>query len=275
MLLALRRIVDGAARRCRCASACTRGRAVRGRHRPALPPHLHGDGRRRQPRGAADGARRRPARALRDARGRSSARARASRRSRSSRSRSRARRCRSRRSRVGRGARPRAAARRPCPMRFPLIGRDARARRRSRARSTTRSRGRGRLIELVSEPGMGRSRLMEEVRDRAEGVRVLHATCEPYTAAHAVRDLARAAAPAARRAPGTTPTSSSLARLRAHARARRPERCCRGCRCSAIALDVDVAVDARGRPARARVPRRAAARGRAALHAPPAARAGR
>ena len=42
-------------------------------------------------------------------------------------------------------------------------------------------RGRGRLIELVSEPGMGRSRLMEEVRDRAGELRVLHATCEPYT----------------------------------------------------------------------------------------------
>ena len=65
-------------------------------------------------------------------------------------------------------------------MRFPLIGRDRELEQISRALDDAR-RGRGRLIELVSEPGMGRSRLMEEVRDRADGVRVLHATCEPYT----------------------------------------------------------------------------------------------
>jgi len=74
------------------------------------------------------------------------------------------------------------AARGPLPVRFPLIGRDRELDRITRALDDAR-RGRGRLIELVSEPGMGRSRLMEEVRDRADGVRVLHATCEPYTQA--------------------------------------------------------------------------------------------
>ena len=66
------------------------------------------------------------------------------------------------------------------PVRFPLVGRERELDQITRALDDAQ-RGRGRLIELVSEPGMGRSRLMEEVRDRAEGVRVLHATCEPYT----------------------------------------------------------------------------------------------
>jgi class 3 adenylate cyclase/tetratricopeptide (TPR) repeat protein len=83
---------------------------------------------------------------------------------------------------VGRVLRGRDAARGSVPVRFPLIGRDLELDAITRALDDA-DRGRGRLIELVSEPGMGRSRLMEEVRDRAEGVRVLHATCEPYTAA--------------------------------------------------------------------------------------------
>jgi class 3 adenylate cyclase/tetratricopeptide (TPR) repeat protein len=81
---------------------------------------------------------------------------------------------------VGRVLRGRDAARGPVPVRFPLIGRDRELAQIARALDDAR-RGRGRLIELVSEPGMGRSRLMEEVRDRAGGVRVLHAACEPYT----------------------------------------------------------------------------------------------
>jgi class 3 adenylate cyclase/tetratricopeptide (TPR) repeat protein len=70
----------------------------------------------------------------------------------------------------------------PVPVRLPLVGRERELTEVERALDDAR-RGRGRLIELVSEPGMGKSRLMEEVHDRAEGVRVLHATCEPYTAA--------------------------------------------------------------------------------------------
>ena len=81
---------------------------------------------------------------------------------------------------VGRVVLSRDAARGPVPVRFPLIGRDRELEQITQALDDAR-RGRGRLIELVSEPGMGRSRLMEEVRDRADGVRVLHATCEPYT----------------------------------------------------------------------------------------------
>ena len=81
---------------------------------------------------------------------------------------------------VGPVVQSRDAARGAVPVRFPLIGRDRELEQISRALDDAR-RGRGRLIELVSEPGMGRSRLMEEVRDRADGVRVLHARCEPYT----------------------------------------------------------------------------------------------
>jgi class 3 adenylate cyclase/tetratricopeptide (TPR) repeat protein len=66
------------------------------------------------------------------------------------------------------------------PTRFPLVGRERELDSIVRALDDAR-RGRGRLIELVSEPGMGRSRLMEEVRDRLDGVRVLHAACEPFT----------------------------------------------------------------------------------------------
>ncbi len=81
---------------------------------------------------------------------------------------------------VGRVVLSRGAAQGPLPVRFPLVGRERELEQISQALDDA-ERGRGRLIELVSEPGMGRSRLMEEVRDRAEGVRVLHATCEPYT----------------------------------------------------------------------------------------------
>jgi class 3 adenylate cyclase len=68
------------------------------------------------------------------------------------------------------------------PVRFPLIGREDELLELERALDDA-SRGRGRLIDLVSEPGIGKSRLMEEVRDRSEDVRILHSTCEAYTAA--------------------------------------------------------------------------------------------
>jgi class 3 adenylate cyclase/tetratricopeptide (TPR) repeat protein len=89
--------------------------------------------------------------------------------------------------------RPSERRRERVPERLPLIGRDRELARIRRALDDA-SRGRGRLIELVSEPGMGRSRLMEEVRNLAEGVRVVHAACEPYTAStpyRTVRDILR------------------------------------------------------------------------------------
>ena len=68
------------------------------------------------------------------------------------------------------------------PVHFPLVGREDELGRLERALDDA-SRGRGRLIELDGEAGIGKTRLMEEVRDRSEGLRKLHATCEAYTAA--------------------------------------------------------------------------------------------
>ena len=68
------------------------------------------------------------------------------------------------------------------PIRFPLIGRDHELALLARALDDA-SRGQGRLIELVSEPGMGRSRLMEELRDGDADFRALHVTCEAYATA--------------------------------------------------------------------------------------------
>jgi class 3 adenylate cyclase/tetratricopeptide (TPR) repeat protein len=114
---------------------------------------------------------------------------------------------------VGRVVLGRAAARGPVPVRFPLIGRERELEQIVRALDDAR-RGRGRLIELVSEPGMGRSRLMEEVRDRAGGLRVLRATCEPYTSTTPYatwRELLRQLLGAA----WDDPDDAVLARLRA------------------------------------------------------------
>ena len=68
------------------------------------------------------------------------------------------------------------------PIRFPLIGRDHELALLARALDDA-SRGQGRLIELVSEPGMGRSRLMEELRDGDVDFRALHVTCEAHATA--------------------------------------------------------------------------------------------
>lgn len=43
------------------------------------------------------------------------------------------------------------------------------------------ARGRGRLIEIVGEPGIGKTRMLEELRERAGEIRMLHATAEAYT----------------------------------------------------------------------------------------------
>ena len=43
--------------------------------------------------------------------------------------------------------------------------------------------GAGRVVEIVGEPGIGKSRLLAEVAGRAEGMAVLAAACEPYETA--------------------------------------------------------------------------------------------
>ena len=52
----------------------------------------------------------------------------------------------------------------------------------------------GRYVEVVAEPGMGKSRLIDELRSRAHGVTVVAAACVEYESAtpyYAVRSLLR------------------------------------------------------------------------------------
>ncbi|HWH93871.1 MAG TPA: adenylate/guanylate cyclase domain-containing protein [Baekduia sp.] len=63
---------------------------------------------------------------------------------------------------------------------FPLVGRGAQIADLQRAVAAT-ARGGGVLVEITGEPGMGKTRLLHELRRLAGDRRVLHATCEAYT----------------------------------------------------------------------------------------------
>jgi predicted ATPase/class 3 adenylate cyclase len=63
----------------------------------------------------------------------------------------------------------------------PLIGRDAEMEVLMEAVASAR-RGQGRVIDLVGEPGIGKSRLLAEVRSRAEGFASITSECEEYEA---------------------------------------------------------------------------------------------
>ena len=65
--------------------------------------------------------------------------------------------------------------------RLTLTGRDAELGVIRKAFASARS-GQGRLVELTGEAGVGKTRLLEALRDAAAGFRKLHATCEAYTA---------------------------------------------------------------------------------------------
>ena len=64
--------------------------------------------------------------------------------------------------------------------RLPLVGRDDDLGQLRRAIEAAR-RGRGSLIELIGETGSGKSRLLSEARDLADGLTVLRAACEVYS----------------------------------------------------------------------------------------------
>ena len=66
--------------------------------------------------------------------------------------------------------------------RLPLLGRDAELKIVREALASARA-GSGRLIEIVGEPGVGKTRLLEALRDDAPDFRPVHGVCEAYTAA--------------------------------------------------------------------------------------------
>ncbi len=65
--------------------------------------------------------------------------------------------------------------------RLPLTGRNAELGVIRKAFASARS-GAGRLIEVVGDSGIGKTRLLEALRDAATGLNKQHATCEAYTA---------------------------------------------------------------------------------------------
>jgi class 3 adenylate cyclase/tetratricopeptide (TPR) repeat protein len=61
----------------------------------------------------------------------------------------------------------------------PLIGRDAELAELDRALEAVRA-GRGTIVELIGEPGVGKSRLVDELLERGDGFRVLEVACDEY-----------------------------------------------------------------------------------------------
>ena len=68
----------------------------------------------------------------------------------------------------------------------PFVGRDRELAMLDDALESARE-GRGRLLEIFGPPGIGKTRLLGELLARAEGFRVVHATCELYEASSAYR----------------------------------------------------------------------------------------
>ena len=64
---------------------------------------------------------------------------------------------------------------------LPLIGRDAEFVVIRDALAAART-GNGRLIEVVGEAGVGKTRLLDALQDEATGMHVQHAVCEAYSA---------------------------------------------------------------------------------------------
>jgi class 3 adenylate cyclase/tetratricopeptide (TPR) repeat protein len=65
--------------------------------------------------------------------------------------------------------------------RLPLVGREAELGIIREALASARA-GTGRLIDVVGEPGIGKTRLLEALRDEATGFHRQHAVCEAYNA---------------------------------------------------------------------------------------------
>ena len=65
-------------------------------------------------------------------------------------------------------------------VRFPLVGRDRETAALTRALDHARA-GDGRFVEILGEPGIGKTRLAEELRERAEGLERVSATAEAFS----------------------------------------------------------------------------------------------
>jgi class 3 adenylate cyclase/tetratricopeptide (TPR) repeat protein len=72
-------------------------------------------------------------------------------------------------------------ARQAVEQRLPLTGRNAELGMVRKAFTSARS-GAGRVLDVIGEAGIGKTRLLEALRDAAAGFQKLHATCEAYTA---------------------------------------------------------------------------------------------
>ena len=104
---------------------------------------------------------------------------------------------------------------------LPLVGRDAELGALREALTGARA-GTGRLIEVVGEPGIGKTRLLEALRDEAAGFHRNHAVCEAFTAStpYAVwRELLREFMGFGR----DDSDANVVARLRAEVAARAPD----------------------------------------------------
>jgi len=122
--------------------------------------------------------------------------------------------------------------------RLPLVGREAELALIHDALASARS-GSGRLIEIVGEAGIGKTRLLETLRDDAADFRKFHVSCEAYTAStpYALwRGLLRDLMGFGR----DDPEEAVIERLKSEVAARAPD-LTQWLPLIAIALDVDVA----------------------------------
>ncbi len=105
--------------------------------------------------------------------------------------------------------------------RLPLTGRNVELGMIRKAFTSARS-GAGRLIEIVGDSGIGKTRLLEALRDAAAGFNKQHATCEAYTASIPYvtwRELLREMLDFGR----DTPDEDIVARLRNEIETRAPD----------------------------------------------------
>jgi tetratricopeptide (TPR) repeat protein len=104
---------------------------------------------------------------------------------------------------------------------LPLVGRQQELRAIADSLVALRG-GEGRLLEIVGPPGIGKSRMLKELRERGTGVRILETACELYGASVpyvAFRDLLRQAIDL----PTDADDATTLLHLQSQIRSRAPD----------------------------------------------------